>query len=198
MASKESYRTELRSAARQLGDRCLYSAAKWYLFHKPSLHLSKPSTQTLIFFFYRAAELLVSLEPDPSSASSTPPLSSLSSRNLPSASTSSHSFSAPYGRHSDGSSLRRRIRAGGAAPDASATPVGGISYVSTPMPVEDGSEGDNDVYLLAKAYFDCREFRRAAHVLCKQTGRKAVFLRCYALYLVLFLALNKCYSGLYL
>lgn len=51
MASKESYRTELRSAARQLGDRCLYSAAKWYLFHKPSLHLSKPSTQTLIFFF---------------------------------------------------------------------------------------------------------------------------------------------------
>ncbi|XP_020589970.1 anaphase-promoting complex subunit 8 isoform X1 [Phalaenopsis equestris] len=168
MASKETYRTELRSAVHQLGDRCLYSAAKW------------------------AAELLVSLEPDTStsstlpissSTSSTLPLSSLSSRNFPSASSSSRSLSAPYVRHSDGSSLRRRLRSVGSAADAAATPVGGISYVSTPIPVEDGSECDSDVYLLAKAYFDCREFRRAAHVLDRQTGRKAVFLRCYARYL---------------
>jgi hypothetical protein len=29
-SAKENYRVELRAAARQLGDRCLYSAAKWY------------------------------------------------------------------------------------------------------------------------------------------------------------------------
>jgi len=29
-SAKETYRAELRAAARQLGERCLYSAAKWY------------------------------------------------------------------------------------------------------------------------------------------------------------------------
>lgn len=160
MVTKETYRTELRSAARQLGDRGLYSAAKW------------------------AAELLVSLEPDHSfSTSSTVSLSSLSSRTLLPASNPSRSLSAPYGRPSDGSTLRRRFRSGGSAADSAVTPIGGISYVSTPIPVEDGSEGDADVYFLAKTYFDCREYRRAAHLLAKQTGRKAVFLRCFALYL---------------
>lgn len=161
MVSKETYRAELRSAARNLADRGLHSAAKW------------------------AAELLVSLDPDPSfSASSATSLSSLSSRTFILASSSSLSISAAYGRPSDGSSLRRRHRSGGSAVEAAAaTPTDGMSYVSTPMPLEDGSEGDADVYLLAKTYFDCREYRRAAHVLGKQTGRKAVFLRCYALYL---------------
>ncbi|KAK9756262.1 hypothetical protein RND81_01G085000 [Saponaria officinalis] len=56
-------------------------------------------------------------------------------------------------------------------------------YVSTPLPEEDDDAVDNDFYLLGKTYFDCKEYRRAAHVLRDQTGRKAVFLRCYALYL---------------
>ncbi|KAL3640657.1 anaphase-promoting complex component apc8 [Castilleja foliolosa] len=84
------------------------------------------------------------------------------------------------------SSIRRRFRTATAA-DASATPSGGVSYINTPSQM--GAEEydydlmDNDFYLLAKSYFDCKEYRRAAHVLRDQTGKKAVFLRCYALYL---------------
>ena len=50
--------------------------------------------------------------------------------------------------------------------------------------LEEDEAIDGDFYLLAKPYFDFREYRRAAHVLRDQTGKKAVFLRCYALYLV--------------
>lgn len=84
------------------------------------------------------------------------------------------------------SSIRRRFRTATAA-DSSSTPSAGVSYVSTPslMGLEefDYDPVDSDFYLLAKSYFDCREFRRAAHVLRDQTGKKDVFLRCYALYL---------------
>ncbi|PKA64393.1 Anaphase-promoting complex subunit 8 [Apostasia shenzhenica] len=158
MGSKESYRTELRSAARQLGDRCLFSAAKW------------------------AAELLVSLEPESSfGTTSSPSLSSLSSRASLSAPSTPRTLSGQYRRQTDGSALRRRLRSGGV--DFATTPLGGFSYVTTPIPLEDCSEVNSDAYLLAKTYFDCREYRRAANVLTKQTGRKAAFLRCYALYL---------------
>ncbi|PIN05700.1 Anaphase-promoting complex (APC), Cdc23 subunit [Handroanthus impetiginosus] len=84
------------------------------------------------------------------------------------------------------SSIRRRFRTATPA-DSSATPSAGVSYVTTPSLV--GAEEydydlmDSDFYLLAKSYFDCREYRRAAHVLRDQTSKKAVFLRCYALYL---------------
>ncbi|XP_073317710.1 anaphase-promoting complex subunit 8-like [Primulina huaijiensis] len=84
------------------------------------------------------------------------------------------------------SSNRRRFRSTNAG-DSSATPSAGLSYVSTPtkMAMEecDCDPIDGDIYLLAKSYFDCREYRRAAHVLRDQTGKKAVFLRCYSLYL---------------
>nr|CAD1844908.1 unnamed protein product [Ananas comosus var. bracteatus] len=161
MNSKETCRNELRAAVRHLSDRCLYSAAKW------------------------AAELLVSVDPDapPSSAAS-----SVASRATPSSSgagassRSLHLHRQQY--HRDGSSFRRRFRSGGAAADVTSTPLGGVSYVSTPIPDDDGGfEGGGDSYLLAKSYFDCREYRRAAHVLRGQAGRKAVFLRCYALYM---------------
>lgn len=36
-SSKEAYRVELRAAARQLGERGLYSAAKWYVGTPPPL-----------------------------------------------------------------------------------------------------------------------------------------------------------------
>ncbi|XP_009629129.1 anaphase-promoting complex subunit 8 [Nicotiana tabacum] len=86
------------------------------------------------------------------------------------------------------SSIRRRFRtATEPAAAFTSTPVAGTSYVATP-PValeDDGSDAaiDSDFYLLAKSYFDCREYRRATHVLRDQTSKKAVFLRCYALYL---------------
>uniref|UniRef100_A0A0E0ADA9 Cdc23 domain-containing protein n=1 Tax=Oryza glumipatula TaxID=40148 RepID=A0A0E0ADA9_9ORYZ len=80
-----------------------------------------------------------------------------------------------------GSSFRRRLRPGAAG--EAGTPLGGVSYVSTPIPDDDDAfDVGADRYLLAKAYFDCREYRRTAHVLRGQIGRKAVFLRCYALY----------------
>lgn len=77
------------------------------------------------------------------------------------------------------SSIRRRFRTN----EITSTPIAGVSYVSTPVMEEDDAI-DGDFYLLAKSYFDCREYRRAAHVLRDQTGKKSVFLRCYALYLV--------------
>ncbi|XP_034692523.1 anaphase-promoting complex subunit 8-like [Vitis riparia] len=76
------------------------------------------------------------------------------------------------------SSIRRRFRTN----EIASTPTAGVSSVSTPV-LEEDEAIDGDFYLLAKSYFDCREYRRAAHVLRDQTGKKAVFLRCYALYL---------------
>ncbi|RVX21257.1 Anaphase-promoting complex subunit 8 [Vitis vinifera] len=76
------------------------------------------------------------------------------------------------------SSIRRRFRTN----EIASTPTAGVSYVSTPV-LEEDEAVDGDFYLLAKSYFDCREYRRTAHVLRDQTGKKAVFLRCYALYL---------------
>ncbi|XP_057474828.1 anaphase-promoting complex subunit 8-like [Actinidia eriantha] len=132
MGTKENCRTELRTAIRQLSDRCLYSASKW------------------------AAEQLVGIEQDPAK------------------------FTPSHTRFQRGSSsIRRRFRTS----EITSTPIAGVSYVSTPTLEEDNDAVDSDCYLLAKSYFDCREYRRAAHVLRDQTGTKAVFLRCYALYL---------------
>ncbi|MCL7029266.1 hypothetical protein MKW94_011986 [Papaver nudicaule] len=131
MGSKESYRNELRTAIRQLSDRCLYSASKW------------------------AAEQLVGIEQDPAK------------------------FTPSHTRFQRGSSsIRRRFGTN----EAPLTPLAGVSYVSTPAHEEDDNV-DNDFYLLAKSYFDCKEYRRAAHVLRDQTGKKAAFLRSYAIYL---------------
>ncbi|KAI9087553.1 hypothetical protein K1719_030423 [Acacia pycnantha] len=131
MSSKESCRSELRIAIRQLNDRCLYSASKW------------------------AAEQLTGIEQDPAK------------------------FTPSNTRFQRGSSsIQRRYRTN----EITATPVAGVSYVTTPVMVEDDLV-DGDFYLLAKSYFDCREYKRAAHVLRDQTGRKSLFLRFYALYL---------------
>eukprot|EP00897_Mesotaenium_endlicherianum_P009716 jgi/Mesen1/8773/ME000524S08071 len=48
---------------------------------------------------------------------------------------------------------------------------------------DEGEEEEADVYLLAKSFFDMREYRRAAHALRDTQGKKALFLRCYSLYL---------------
>ncbi|GJM86342.1 hypothetical protein PR202_ga02194 [Eleusine coracana subsp. coracana] len=55
--------------------------------------------------------------------------------------------------------------------------------VGTPIPDDDAFDTGATSTCFAKTYFDCREYRRAAHVLQNQGGRKAVFLRCYALYM---------------
>ncbi|KAK4567560.1 hypothetical protein RGQ29_003363 [Quercus rubra] len=131
MNSKESCRSELRIAIRQLSDRCLYTASKW------------------------AAEQLMGIEQDPAN------------------------FTPSNTRFQWGSSsIRRRFRTN----EITSTPIAGVSYVSTPVMEEDDAV-DGDFYLLAKSYFDCQEYRRAAHVLRDQTGKKSVFLRSYALYL---------------
>lgn len=81
------------------------------------------------------------------------------------------------------SSIRRRYRTATEVSFTS-TPAAGVSHVATPPVLEDDEEAiDSDFYLLAKSYFDCREYRRATHVLRDQTDKKAVFLRCYALFL---------------
>lgn len=135
-SSRESYRSELRTAIRQLSDRCLYSASKW------------------------AAEQLVGIEQD--HAKFTPSRF----QRISSASGST--------------ARQRRFR----TPDVIAsTPLAGVSYVATPIIEDDPDDLSADSYLLAKSYFDCREYRRAAHALRDQSGKKPIFLRGYALYL---------------
>nr|GMC48302.1 anaphase-promoting complex subunit 8 [Ipomoea batatas]GMC50628.1 anaphase-promoting complex subunit 8 [Ipomoea batatas]GMC54457.1 anaphase-promoting complex subunit 8 [Ipomoea batatas] len=137
MGSKENCRNELRSAIRQLNDRCLDSAAKW------------------------AAEQLVGIEQDPSK------------------------YSSSHTRFQRGSSsIRRRFRTATPESAFTSTPIAGVSYVATQSLLEDEYDAvDSDFYLLAKSYFDCREYRRAAHVLRDQTSKKAKFLCYYSLYL---------------
>ena len=77
------------------------------------------------------------------------------------------------------SSIRRRLDAN----ESTSTPNSGVLYVSTPV-MEEDEIVDGDFYLLAKTYFDCREYKRAAHVLRDQIGKKSMFLSCYALCLV--------------
>lgn len=88
------------------------------------------------------------------------------------------------------SSIRRRFRTDGSVEAAAgfcSTPIAGVSFVATPQVKEEENDAvESDFYLLAKSYFDCQEYRRAAHVLWDQTSKKAAFLRCYALYLVIF------------
>jgi anaphase-promoting complex subunit 8 len=124
----------------------------------------------------RAAELLVGVEPDAAPAA----MDSPSSSNAASGGRLLHLH------RSGGSSFRHRTRPGGGGGSSSelGTPLGGVSYVNTPIPDDDAFDTGGDKYLLAKTYFDCREYRRVAHVLQNQGGRKAVFLRCYALYMV--------------
>eukprot|EP00250_Pteridium_aquilinum_P025082 c3012_g1_i1 orf=380-2110(+) len=58
-----------------------------------------------------------------------------------------------------------------------------VTVESVNMLVEEEEEEDEDIFLLAKSYFDMREYRRAAHVLNGVTGKKPLFLRWYATYL---------------
>ncbi|MCO5549380.1 hypothetical protein L7F22_002851 [Adiantum nelumboides] len=59
-----------------------------------------------------------------------------------------------------------------------------VAAESESMLVEEEEEEEDDIFLLAKSYFDMREYRRAAHVLNGVPGKKPLFLRCYATYLV--------------
>ena len=69
--------------------------------------------------------------------------------------------------------------------DSATKGVVGFSGSANVHEDEDDSESDEDVLLLAKSYFDVREYRRAAHALQGASGKKAFFLRCYATYLVM-------------
>ncbi|XP_042400708.1 anaphase-promoting complex subunit 8-like [Zingiber officinale] len=148
MSSKESYRVELRSAACHLNDRGLYCATKC-----------------------RALELLVDLDVLPSTSSSV-----VSVRASVGPSTSAANGFRSFSHLHPDASCRRCVRSDSSAPtsaEAAVTPQAGVSYVSTPLPADDGFDGgSNDRYLLAKSYFDCREYWRAIYVLENQTGKK--------------------------
>ncbi|CDY36901.1 BnaA06g16860D [Brassica napus] len=78
------------------------------------------------------------------------------------------------------SSIRRRFSTNESI--STPQPSVGFSQAATPLPEED-EVIDGDLYHLAKSYFNCREYRRASHVLRDQMSKKSVFLRCYSLYL---------------
>ncbi|KAG6495576.1 hypothetical protein ZIOFF_043402 [Zingiber officinale] len=177
MNSKESYRVELRSAARHLSDRGLYCAAKWFsipiLDFLDTIVMSNPLSLP-----GRALELLVDLNVLPSASPS-----AVSARASAGPSTSAASGFGSFSHLHPDASCRRCVRSDSSAPasaEAAVTPQGGVSYVSTPLPADDGFDGgSNDRYHLAKSYFDCREYRQDVYVLENQTGKKAVFFRCY-------------------
>lgn len=155
MGQKENYRLELREAIRQLRDRGLYTAAKW------------------------AAEQLVGLEeeerpltPSPAFIRTDRGSSSSSARRERRPRAGSHEL----------------LRGGGGGGTSYATPLVGRSHVAAmaaeyETPVFQETEVEHDRYMLAKAYFDTREYRRAAFMLRDTPGKKAFFLRCYSLYL---------------
>ncbi|CAA6674366.1 unnamed protein product [Spirodela intermedia] len=96
----------------------------------------------------RAGELLVGIDQDQ------PRSSANAGKATPSSSARPHHQQEHL--HRDGSSFRRsRSRPGGDSEDE----------------IDDGA----DYYLLAKSYFDCKEYRRAAHVLRTQTSKKSIF-----------------------
>lgn len=111
-----------------------------------------------LFRNWRAGEQLVGIEQDPSN------------------------FTPSNTRFQRGSSSIRRRFSTISTPQPSA---GFSQPPATPLPQEEDEVIDGDLYLLAKSYFDCREYRRASHVLRDQMSNKSLFLRCYALYLVL-------------
>ncbi|XP_057857553.1 anaphase-promoting complex subunit 8 isoform X2 [Cryptomeria japonica] len=155
MVTKEGCRVELREAIRQLRDRGLYTAAKW------------------------AAEQLVGIEEEDRVVT---PVSG-------------------YVRSDRGSSTGRRerrawssdkefLRAGGGlgGGEMYSTPLGMRTHVAASgsgygTPLFQETEMENDRHMLAKSYFDTHEYRRAAFVLRETPGKKALFLRCYSLYL---------------
>ncbi|KAM9938580.1 hypothetical protein OXX80_001923 [Metschnikowia pulcherrima] len=66
--------------------------------------------------------------------------------------------------------------------------LNGLAHVTEPFepptPETDASdEKDHFKFVLAKSYFDCKEFERAAHVLKDCIGGKALFLKLYATYI---------------
>lgn len=61
--------------------------------------------------------------------------------------------------------------------------VVGAAWTAPPPPPE-MSEAEMDALLVAKSFFDVREFRRAAHALAAFDSAPALFLRGYSLFLV--------------
>lgn len=59
-----------------------------------------------------------------------------------------------------------------------------IIYDHPPNPYEDGiALEEKEAYLLAKSYFDCQEYERAAHFVENCNSSKCVFLHKYSLYM---------------
>ena len=166
-------KTELRQASRMLLDRGMYFAAQW------------------------AAELVTQMD-DPSTSTTTHP---------PHQNTTTHSHSHSHHRPTSPPLKTKRLLF---SPDSSATPPSAAAAVSPGVgsavsvpPSPSGVAGQfplpgplDDVLLLAKTYFDMREYRRCAHWLESQTTTAAgvgqqgqqqmahrTFLRLYALYL---------------
>lgn len=75
-----------------------------------------------------------------------------------------------------------------------------LNVESLPPALQDDTT-DSEKCLLAKSYFDLKEYYRASHVLKSATSQKALFLKNYSLYLVcilfnlLYLKFNSFYQG---
>lgn len=107
-------------------------------------------------------------------------------RTTPSSSSSTHrSFNASVFLHRNLRSSSSAIDSSSSSPSlpTAATPIAGVSYVPT---TDTDDEDFNDFYLLAKCYFDNKEYKRAAYALRHHTDNRSIFLKCYSAYLVIF------------
>ena len=152
---------DLRRTIRELRDRGLLVAAKWYVAHHPCP-----------LIIHRASELLLSLprghRQSPHLPFSPPPQQPI----LPSS-------PAPGPRPSLGDFLP--------APGPLDPSIAGPSRARTAHGVEIEEEVDvldEDAFQLAKSYFDMKEFDRVAWILKSAKGNRATFLRAYSSYLV--------------
>ncbi|EAW62155.1 cell division cycle 23 [Homo sapiens] len=68
-----------------------------------------------------------------------------------------------------------------------------LAELQPPPPITEEDAQDMDAYTLAKAYFDVKEYDRAAHFLHGCNSKKAYFLYMYSRYLVR--AILKCHSA---
>ncbi|CAI5955888.1 unnamed protein product [Closterium sp. NIES-65] len=178
-ASPAVKRAELRAAVRELRDRCLFQASSWAaeqpisLPGMPSPQCAGPIANLPPNVYPSAAEQLIGLPAMPSQSES----AAGDSREERGA-RDGQAGAAKAEAHTTGEAAGSKGTAHGAEGGAAA-----IGEVKGTEAVE-GEEEDSDEVLFARALFDVREFRRAAHVLEGVQGRRALFLRCYALYLV--------------
>lgn len=197
-ASPDIARRKLRKAVKDCSERGLYFASKWFDPFDSQLSIIAVMLNYNVFVD-RAAELLVAVPQEPQASTSA------SANGHPPQSAAEAAFTSTPARSRRLSlfpglppTVARAGTDGGlipGSPDQSsfalspfaqrAQPSAASRSEPTPADEADDPEDvvDQDLMLLGKGYFDCREYARAAHALKDCRGNKARFLCLYSEFL---------------